>query len=573
MKNIVLHDYQKSLKADLYQEWITGQKNVLVRLDTGGGKSVIVSDVMLDGHRQGAKQAVIAHRNELVTQMSMHIANRGIPHRIIGSDSTIAQARRQHRAEFGDTLINPASSTWVVGVDTMVRRRELLEKDFRQIDRWAIDEAHHVIGGIELDANGQHVKNKNDEYVFNTLPNKWGTAVSMMPFALGAGFTATPLRADGKGLGRSFDGVFDSMVSGPDMRFLIQNGFLSDYEMVCPRSDLEVDDKDKSASGDWSNSTLRKAAKKSHIVGDTVENYCKYAYARRAIVFATDVETAGETASKFNSLGIPTVSLSAKTPTTVREKYIKEFRDGKIWVLINVDLFDEGFDVPACDVVVLARPTGSLGKYRQMVGRALRYVPGKIALIIDQVSNVIRHGLPDKNMEWLLARREKRGGKPPDPDEIPLTACVECAKPYEKFRAACPHCGAQKPLPEPRSRTLEMVKGDLVLLDRATLEKMRQATVLESAASVADRVAVKAGEFAAKGVANRQIEKIQEHGRLVDAINQWAGVERAKGYSDNEIQRKFYLTLGVDVLTALDASKTRAELEKTRNTIEGWYMK
>jgi len=550
LQEIVLHGFQGLLKGDINASWDAGATNVLARLDTGGGKSVIASDIVLDGFNAHMYQAVIAHRNELVTQMSCHIANRGIPHRVIGSDSTIAQVRRMHRNLYGDTLVNMDASTAVVGVDTMVQRADVLGKDFKQMDQWIIDEAHHVL-----------------------RENKWGKAVQMMPNARGLGVTATPMRADGKGLGVDFDGVFDEMVSGPNMRYLIDNGFLCDYEIVCPRSDMVVKDKDKSANGDWSNRTMRKAAKESHIVGDTVENYCKYAYGRRAIVFATDVETANEIAANFVKAGIPAASLSAKTPLAVREKYINDFKEGRLWVLVNVDLFDEGFDVPACDVVILARPTASLGKYRQMVGRALRFLVGKIALIIDQVSNIVRHGLPDRDILWTLARRDKRGKSELDPDEIPLTVCTICTKPYEKFRVACPHCGAEKPLPEPRSRTLEMIEGDLILLDKDTLAKMRQATVLEGAGSVAERVGKAAGVFAAKGVANRQMEKIEEHGVLVDTINQWAGVQKAAGFTESEIQRKFYITLGVDVLTALDASQTRADLEKIRKTIERWYIK
>jgi len=196
LRDIKLHGFQNTLKGGVYGEWNAGHRNVLARLDTGGGKSVIASDIILDGVKQGMKQAVIAHRNELVGQMSCHIAGRGIPHRIVGADSTITQIRRLHRAQFGDTLVNPAAPTLVAGVDTMVRREDLLGKDFNQMDRWVIDEAHHVLRA-----------------------NKWGKAVTMMPNAQGLGVTATPLRADGKGLGVDFDGVFHSMVSGPNMRY------------------------------------------------------------------------------------------------------------------------------------------------------------------------------------------------------------------------------------------------------------------------------------------------------------------------------------------------------------------
>lgn len=547
---IILREDQRSLKQAVYNDWNHGAHNVAMILSTGGGKSVIVSDIVLDGARAGQQQAVIAHRNELVSQMSIHVANRGIPHRIIGSHSTISQITRQHRALFGRSFVNPSAPCGVVGVDTLIARHDTLIDWTNKTDLWVIDEAHHVL-----------------------RENKWGRAVEMFPRARGLGPTATPVRADGKGIGRQYDGVFDTLQVGIDMRTLIGIGALADYEIVCPESDLDVENVPVGASGDWSNKKLRTAAKKSRIVGDVVQSYCQYAYGKQAICFATDVETAGEIAAKFNASGIRAVALSAKTNLAVREKYINEFKTGKLFVLVNVDLFDEGFDVPACDVVIMARPTASLGKYRQMIGRGLRYVPGKIALIIDHVSNVLRHGLPDKHVVWTLARRDKRGAQAKDPDDIPLTVCKFCIRPYERFYPACPYCGKEPPLPAIRSRSIEMVDGDLVLLDRETLEQMRRATQIEGPADVANRVAGVAGHDAGVGVARKQIEKIAAHEKLKETVAQWAAIERIRGYHDRQIHRKFYLTAGIDVLSALDGSRTRQEFEDLTATIERWIYK
>lgn len=546
---IILRQDQQELKNKIYEDWHRGAKNVLGVLSTGGGKSVIVSDMVLDSARAGRQHAVIAHRNELVGQMSVHVARRGIPHRIIGAASTVAQITRNHRKEFGRSFVNPSAPIAVVGVDTLIARHDTLIDWAKQTDEWTIDEAHHVL-----------------------RENKWGKAVEMFPRARGCGVTATAVRADGKGLGREYDGVFDTLQTGLDMRSLIEIGALSDYEIVCPKSDFHMDEQDIGASGDWSNKKMREAAKNSRLVGDVVQAYCKYAYGRRAICFSTDVETATEQAQKFNAAGIPAAALSAKTNFAVREKYIHEFRTGKLWVLINVDLFDEGFDVPACDVVIMARPTASLGKYRQMIGRALRYMIGKIALIIDHVSNVLRHHLPDKYIEWVLARRDKRGKQELDPDEIPLTVCKHCTKPYERFHYLCPYCGMAPPLPEARDRTIEMVDGDLILLDWAKLEEMRRAAeFIEAPGDIARRVGDAAGHNAGVGAARRQIEKIEAHDRLKETIAQWAGIERAAGREDREIYRKFFLTTGTDVLTALDGSRTRQDFETLSQRIEGWY--
>ncbi len=547
-------DYQIALKEQTYAAWNSGQRNVLNVLPTGGGKSVIMSDIVLDGAYYNFNQCVIAHRNELVSQMSAHIGRRGIPHKIIGSDSTIKQIQKQHRTLFnGQQFVHPTARTAVVGVDTLLARRTDLEKWAYQNDRWMVDEAHHVIAGSN--------------------PNKWGKAVAMMPNALGSGFTATPLRADGQGLGRHADGVFDHMNVGPSMRHLINQGYLCDFEIVCPTSDLQIGDDEVSADGDWSTQKLKKAAKKSHIVGDVVENYCKYAFGRSTIVFATDIETGGDIAKKFNEWGVRAICLSSETPAHVREYQINEFKNGRLTVLINVDLFDEGFDVPACDVVIMARPTASLGKYLQMVGRALRWILGKIALIIDTVSNVKRHGLPDKERIWSTDRRDKRAKHKKDPEELELAVCRTCTKPYEPYLATCPHCGAKKPLPSPRERTLEMVEGDLILLDRATLEKMRQGVVIENPGNVAQRVAMAAGAIAGQGALNRQFEKIAAHNHLKETIAQWAGIQRSKGLDDSEIHRKFWHTTGFDVLTALDASRPASEINSLNQTIQSWWRK
>jgi len=552
MQQIILRDYQQSLKQDIYNAWQHGAKNVCAVLPTGAGKSIIVSDIVLDSYRANEQHAVIAHRNELVSQMSLHIADRGIPHRIIGATTTVSQITRQHRAKYGRSFVNPSARTSVVGIDTLNARADELKDWAAQIGRWTVDEGHHL---LKL--------------------NKWGKGVDMFINAMGLSVTATATRADGQGLGREYEGVIDELVIGPEMRHLIDIGALADFEIVCPESDLEIDDSQLAPSGDWSNKKLRVAAKKSRIVGDVVEAYCQFAYGKQNLCFATDVETSGEIAANFNANGIRAASLSAKTNTAVREKYIQEFRTGKLKVLVNVDLFDEGFDVPACDVVQMARPTASLGKYRQMAGRCLRTAEDKeYGLIIDHVSNVVRHDPPDKVIPWTLARRDKRGAQTPDPDEIPLTVCKNkvCAKPYEKFRTACPYCGMEPPLPEPRDRSIEMVDGDLILLDRAALEEMRKAMELENPADIGARVAAVAGEFAGKGVMNKQISKIEAHGRLLDAIQQWAGVQRHAGYDDRQIHKKFFLTTGCDVLTALGGSRSRQEFDTLAERVEGWYL-
>jgi DNA repair protein RadD len=550
---VILRADQDQLDRDIEASVANGNRNVLAVLPTGGGKSVVMSHRVLRKHLMGTVQIVGAHRVELVGQMSMHIAGRGIPHRIIAPKAIVAQVVAEHRANFnGRSFVNPDSICAVGAVDTCNARADDLREWGRQVERWKLDEAHHAL-----------------------KINKWGAWANLFPNALGEGYTASPSRADGMGLGRHHDGIFDDMVLGPTMRELIDIGALCDYQIVCPTSDLEMNDDDKAPGGDWSPKKLREAAKKSHIVGDVVQEYIKWAYGKRTIVFATDVETAGKIAAGFNDLGIVAVALDGTSDPTYRREMIRRFRVGLVTVLVNVDLFDEGFDVPAVECVIMARPTASLAKYLQMFGRALRVMVGKLfGLIIDMVSNWKRHGLPDKPHWWSLDRRDKRGKSAPDPEEIPLTACRSCSRPYERFHACCPYCGAMPPLPDPASRTLLQVDGDLTLLDTERLAAMRKATILESPAAAKQRIGGDAGLGSMIGTAalNRSVEKHHAQQRLRAAIDQWAGIQYAKGRSDREMHKRFFIALGMSVLDALSAERTRAEFEALAAKVEAWCV-
>lgn len=547
---IILRPDQQALKQAVYDEWNAGHSNVLAIACTGFGKSIVTTDVLLDGHNAGMTEIVMAHRNELVGQMSLHTAARGISHRIIGSKSTISGIVQDHRTQFGRSFVNPDAKCAVGSVQTIVSRAAELKQWAAQVDRFTGDEGHHFL-----------------------RDNIWGEAVKLFTNARGLLVTACPQRADGKGLGRHHDGIADALVLGPTMRQTIDAGNLSDYEFGIPLSDkpFEIDDGDVTPGGDFSPKKMRNASDKSQIVGDVVKEYVNRAMGRRAICFAIDVKDSTDIANRFNEAGIPAASVSAKTDTGVRRDMIRRFRDGRILVLVNVDLFDEGFDVPACDVVIMARPTASLNKYLQMAGRSMRIDaanPSKVALIIDHVSNFKRHNLPDRPRAWTLDRRDKRAKQEPDPDDIPLTACRSCSRPYERCLPRCPYCGAEPPLPAAGSRTPERVDGDLVLLDRATLDRMRAAMTLEAPADVAERVKHAAGPVAAAGAANRAMERHQSQAALRAAIEQFAGIRRYRGDEDRSIHKRFYLTTGMTVLDAL--ALPRAEMDVIKAMVESW---
>lgn len=546
--SLVLYPYQFKLKLEHYAAWSHGANHNLVVLPTGGGKSKLVASIVQDQVRVGKPGTIKAHRNELVSQMSIHIASVGIPHRIVGNDQMIRAVVSKHRDAFGGrSYVQQDAITTVGSVDTINARSDSMTEWNLQQDYWITDEAHHLL-----------------------RENKWGRTASYMPNARGLGVTATPSRADGKGLGAEADGVFNSMCIGPSMRELINMGYLTDYEIATPKASFLMDESDITASGDYSPERMRTKARESRIVGDVVETYSRLALGKQAICFATDVETSEKIAKRFNEAGISAAAVSAKTHATIRDAIVERFRTGKLTVLVNVDLFGEGFDVPACEVVIMARPTASLAVYLQQFGRALRILPGKLfGLVIDHVENWRVHSLPDIPRQWTLDRRTKRKKRDTDPDDMPLRRCVndECGKVYLRFLPSCPFCGSA-PVPAGRARP-EEVEGDLALMDRAMLDRMRAAIELESPASVAQRVSFQSGIQNPNDILGKQSAKIAAQSRLRDTIEQWAGIQRHLGRDDRESYKRFFHSTGMDVLTAL-ADRPASEYEAMTERVNEW---
>lgn len=532
-----LRPYQTDLKHAIYQQWAGGARNTLAVLPTGGGKTVIFSDITRE---HNGPACAIAHRQELVGQISLALARDKVRHRIIGPEKVIRLINRIQVEELGTSYYHPNAPVGVAGVDTLIRRGKSLRHWLDSVTLWTQDEAHHVLED-----------------------NKWGKAAQLFPNAKGLGVTATPLRADGKGLGRHTDGLFDSLVEGPGMRDLIDLGYLTDYRVYAPPSDIDLSNVNVSADGDYSRPGLKAAVRRSRVVGDVVKHYQRIAPGKLGITFATDVETATDIAAQFNAAGVPAEVVSANTPDAERVEILKRFKNRQLLQLVNVDLFGEGFDLPAIEVVSMARPTQSFGVYAQQFGRALRILDGKQhAIIIDHVGNVQRHGLPDSPRVWSLDRRDRRSRSAAD-DAIPVRTCLnpECMAVYERIRPDCPFCGYK---PEPAARSgPEYVDGDLHELDAATLAAMRGDAArmdLTPEEFIAQSNQRHMGHVIAKAAMNRHDENRQAQMMLRDTIAWWAGAQRARNRPDSESYRRFYFQFGIDVLSAqaLKAREARA---------------
>lgn len=521
-----LRDYQSKLVTDIGAALTTpGVRNVMAVMPTGAGKTVTFSHIT--DEFPGAV-ALLVHRTELVCQISLALARVGAVHRIIAPPATISAALSDHRRELGAPVYNPHSQHSVIAVDTFIARGDIYAPYAAQVGLWIIDEAAHV------QAN-----------------NKWGRCAAMFPNAKGIGFTATPKRADGRGLGRDSHGVFDVMVQGPSVAQLISMGYLSKYKILSTPSDLNVDDLKATAGGDFNAKTMATRAHQSHIVGDVVSTYLKHAAGKQGITFTTDVETANALAEQFRASGVAAAAVSAKTNDGERAAAIRAFRAGELKQLTNCDLFGEGFDVPGVEVVSLARPTMSLSLYLQQVGRGMRPADGKEwALILDHVGNWKRHGLPDTPRRWSLEPRESARSKERDADVIAVTSCHSCFQVFPRAKLpSCPFCGY---VHEPGERRRpEQVDGDLMELDPDVLAALRESVEIEGPDRVASKVFHATGSRdAAERAAGYRRERLASQASLREAQALWGGVGKAAGKSDSEMYREFFLTFGVDVLTA-----------------------
>lgn len=528
-----LRPYQQDLVDGIYQSWQNGNKNVLGVLPTGGGKTVIFSKIM---HDYAGQSMAIAHRNELVTQISLSLAREQVRHQIIAPDTTIREIVRQHYREVGHSFYDHNGKAAVAGVNTLLSRADKLgEGFFQRFGMWVQDEAHHVLED-----------------------NQWGRAASLFPNAYGLGMTATPIRADGKGLGRHSDGLMDEIVQGPPMRWLINNGFLTDYRIFAPPLDLDFDVKISEKTGEYNQHALRawNHERKNKIVGDVVEHYLKIAPGKMGVTFVVDIDMAKATAAKFRAAGVAAEAISSKTPPKLRADLINRFRAGKIQQLVNVDLFGEGFDLPAIEVVSMARHTMSYALFAQQFGRSLRLMEGKThAIIIDHVGNVHKHGLPDRERQWSLAPRQKRTQRQKGDDLIPVTTCERCTQVYEKIYKACPYCHH---IPIPTSRSLpEHVDGDLLELSPDVLEKLRgEADNAVMSGSEMYEFMKKKNPALAHSYADGQDKKLKAQTDLRDSIAWYAGHLRHDGASDSEIYKRFYWKFGTDIMAA-QALKTK----------------
>lgn len=290
-------------------------------------------------------------------------------------------------------------------VQTVVRRLEKTSEPALII----IDESHHV------------------------LANSYKKIINHFSNAKVVGFTATPVRINGGGLGD----INDMLIEKVNVKWLIENQFLAPYKYFAPEI-VQTETLDIKRTGEFDMTGLDDQFNKRMIWGDVIKHYQKLANGEQAILYASSLYQSEKMAMSFASVDITSAHIDGETPKSIRDDVIKRFREGKIKVLCNLDLIGEGFDVPDCSTVIMLRPTQSLSLYIQQSMRGMRYRTGKTAIIIDHVGNVNRFGLPDMERKWSLeAKKGSNSNKP----EAPVKICSDCFMTVLSSSKQCSHCG------------------------------------------------------------------------------------------------------------------------------------
>ena len=554
--------YQTNMRLRAKEARARGKRVVMPVLPTGSGKTFTVSQIIEEA---ALPTACMAHRGELVEQMSMALAREGISHTVVGSADLGRNLAAAHYEEFGRSFYNPASQFSVCSVDTLIKL-DASHRIFTHTGMWVVDEGHHLLKA-----------------------NKWGKAVQKFrEDCWGIAPTATPCRADGKGLGRHADGLVDEMLEGPSMKWMIENGYLTGYRCVVAQSDLDINAVRHTASGDFNQQDLAVARKKSRITGDLVKTYQRWIPGKLTVVFDVDVESATATAAAYRAAGIPAEVLTGETPPTLRRSVLRRFKRREILVLTNVDLFGEGFDLPAIEAVQLARPTESFSLFAQQWGRALRLMISEelqqvwddltpeqraahiaasdkpAAVVIDHVGNVVRHrGPPDVARQWTLDGASERS-KGRDPDAVPVTSCLneKCLRDYPRYKVRCPYCQTK---PEPAERKgPEFVDGDLLELDPEVMQRMWGEVARVDGPALFPRGVAHAVR---QSINKLHVERQEAQAELREWMALWGGWKAAQGFSDREIQKLFFFAYATDVATAQalgrpDALKLAARIER-----------
>lgn len=450
---VTLRDYQADASEALRRAYRAGCRAPLLVMPTGAGKTVLFTYIASQGAAKGSRVLLLAHRRELVGQISRALTQWQVSHGLIAAGQPETRQPVQ-----------------VASIPTLARR---LYPGKYQFDLVVIDEAHHAVAGSGL-----------------------GAILADQSSAKRLGVTATPCRLDGKGLGIQSGGYFDALVSGPSVLELIEQGYLAPPVVYAPPEGQTPDLRGvKIRMGDYVTKELVAAMDKASLTGDAVAHYARICPGQPALAFCVTVAHAEHVAEQFRAAGYTAAALSGDTPDEVRDRLIRDLGQGQLQVLTSCNVVSEGTDIPVVSAAILLRPTASYSLAMQQMGRVLRIHPGKDkALILDHAGNTRRHGLPTEPQLWTLQGRKKREWKGGDTERDRAKSCPECGAVLALATRTCPECGEGLWVAaEPEVIAAELEAVDAVAVSRQRRKEVAQARSLAELRKIGQERGYKSG--------------------------------------------------------------------------------
>lgn len=413
---LTLREYQLKAIADLRAAFRAGFKAPLFVGPPGMGKTVLFSFMASEAQARGNQVLILAHRDELLDQISDTLTAFQVPHSFIAAGRSF----------------DPRAKCHVGGVQTVARRLDRIPQPAIIIP----DEAHHFVP-----------------------QTSGGRILRHYPQAYRIGVTGTPCRLSGEALS-----LFDTLVMGPTTAELIALGHLSQYRIFAP-STVDISGV-ALRGGDYANDQLAVRVDRPTITGDAVREY----HARgngRTLVFCASVTHARHVAEQFTAQGYAAASVDGSLDRWERKAIMSRFRLGTLQILTSCNLISEGLDIPSVETVILLRPTASKALHLQQIGRALRPSDGKVAVVLDHVGNTALHGFPDDPQDWTLAGRTRRMGVAP----VSVRTCPKCFACMRSGVTSCIYCAT--PLPTD-PRVIAEKEGQLIELERQQVARTRK---------------------------------------------------------------------------------------------------
>lgn len=378
-----LRSYQQETIDRIYQSMRSGHRRIVVQQPPRTGKTVIMAEIARKTTVKGNRVMFIIHRKEV-----------------------LEQAIKTFKLQSVD--MNLATMGMV---QTLTRRINQLDKPQLIL----VDEAHHALAKSYLNI------------------------LDAFPKAYVLYFTATPIRTGHDQL----DQIADDIVTGKSIKWLTNHHFLAPFHYYglgdIDRSKL------RKSNGDYSSESMDQAI--SHeIYGHIVEQYQRLAKGKQAVVYCHSIESAKKITQQFEQAGITAAEVDGNTEVALRDELVQKFRDQKLTILANVNLFTEGVDLPNVDCVIMARPTSSLALYLQFSMRCLNPREGKTAIIIDHVDNFLTFGLPNNDRNWseAIVTKDKRKAKSSTENGPAIAQCNYCFGTFYRDQIVddcCPLCG------------------------------------------------------------------------------------------------------------------------------------